>query len=591
MGVKGSVLLWICMLLPLKVFSQITFEANLSRDKIGLNENLQVEFVMNENGDNFIPPSFEGFRVISGPSQSVSRQYINGVSSFSKAYSYFLQPNRKGLITIGQASVTIEGEVYKTTPITVEVLDAVEKPNDPNNFQFQIQDNVHLVAHISDESPYVNQGVLVEYKLYFQNPVNISDVTQINTPSYADFWSNNIDIGQIKVNPRGTYKGQPYNEVLWKKVLLYPQRSGVIELEPLVLGMAISVPTNRRDLFGSRIYNQIQENMSTSPRTIRVKDLPTEGQPAGFSGAVGNFDFNVLANKTSLNSSESLQIRVKVDGRGNLGLFPLPELTAPGNLEVFQPERNENMSIRGSSSTGQIEDVYTIVSKVQGNYPIPSLTFSYFDPEQEVYRMINSQELIISVYGGPADPTSTSGTLNQANQSTNLVTGQTKSFRFIKLNTSFEKISEKGFWYSTLFWTLFLFPFVLMILAVLVKRFLFHRKEDVQSKQQKIANRLAKKFLSAAKKQMNESSAFYLALEKGLHTYLKAKLKIETVEFSKDKIQKLLDQNGVNHEIIQEFRALLSNCEQARYGLGSAANIEHDFNSASRIMAQIDKQL
>lgn len=591
MGFKTSILLWICWMFPLKVLSQITFEAKLSRDKLGLNENLQVEFVMNENGDNFIPPSFEGFRVVSGPSQSVSRQYINGVSSFSKSYSYFLQPNRKGQITIGQASVTIEGEEYKTTPLTVEVTDAVEKPNDPNNYQFQIQDNVHLVAHISNASPYINQGVLVEYKLYFQNPVNISDVSQINAPSYADFWSNNMDIGQIKVNPRGTYRGQPYNEVLWKKVLLYPQRSGLIELEPLVLGMTISVPTNRRDLFGSRIYNQVQENISTTPRTINVKELPSEGKPAGFSGAVGTFDFNVLSNKTSLNTSESLQIRVKVEGRGNLGLFPLPKLTAPGNLEVFEPERNENIGVRGSSSSGEVEDIYTIVSRVQGNYPIPSLTFSYFDPENQVYKMINSQEQIISVYGGPSDPTSAMGTINQTNQPTNLVTGETKSFRFIKLNTSLEDIAEKGFWLSRLFWTLFLMPFLLMVLAVLVKKLLFNRKVDSQSKQQKTANRLAKRFLSAAKKQMNQPSAFYLALEKGLHTYLKAKLKIETIEFSKDKIQQLLNQNGVDDAITQEFIALLSNCEQARYGQGSTTNVAFDFKSASRIMAQLDKQL
>ncbi len=588
MGGKVSILLWFCLILPLNVIAQVTFEAKLSRDKLGLNENLQVEFVMNENGDNFIPPSFEGFRVVSGPSQSVSRQYINGVSSFSKSYSYFLQPNRKGVITIEQATVMIDGEEYKTLPVTVEVTDAVERPNDPNNYQFQIEDNVHLVAHISNTSPYINQGVLVEYKLYFQNPINISDVSQINTPSYADFWSNNMDIGQIKVNPRGSYNGQPYNEVLWKKVLLYPQRSGIIELEPLVLGMTISVPTNRRDLFGSRIYNQVQENMSTNPRSINVKELPLEGQPAGFSGAVGTFDFNVLANKTSLNASESLQISVKVEGRGNLGLFPLPKLIAPSSLEVFQPERQENIGIQGSSSSGQVEDIYTIVSRIQGNYPIPSLTFSYFDPKQEVYKMINSQEQMISVYG---DSASAISTVNQSNQPINLVTGETKSFRFIKLNTVLESISEKGFWLSTLFWILFLTPWLLILTGLGIKKLLFDRKSDPISKQQKTANRLAKKFLSAAKKQINQPSAFYLALEKGLHTYLKAKLKIETIEFSKDKIQELLHHHGVGNKIIQEFIALLSNCEKARYGLGLTGNMAEDFEIASRIMVQLDKQL
>ena len=42
----------------------ITFEMNLSKEKLGINERLRVEFTMNKDGDDFSPPDFEGFRVI-----------------------------------------------------------------------------------------------------------------------------------------------------------------------------------------------------------------------------------------------------------------------------------------------------------------------------------------------------------------------------------------------------------------------------------------------------------------------------------------------------------------------------------------------
>jgi hypothetical protein len=48
---------------------------------------------MNIDGDNFNEPSFDGFRVIAGPSQQVSQSWINGKSL--KIYSYYLIPNQK----------------------------------------------------------------------------------------------------------------------------------------------------------------------------------------------------------------------------------------------------------------------------------------------------------------------------------------------------------------------------------------------------------------------------------------------------------------------------------------------------------------
>ena len=113
------------------LISQVTFEAKLSKKKLGLNERLRIDFVMNENGDDFTPPDFKGFNVVGGPNQSVSNSWINGKRSFSKTYSYFLSPQFKGKIKILQATVKISGEIYKTSPLIVEVTSAVDKPNDP----------------------------------------------------------------------------------------------------------------------------------------------------------------------------------------------------------------------------------------------------------------------------------------------------------------------------------------------------------------------------------------------------------------------------------------------------------------------------
>ena len=73
---------------------------------------------------------------------------------------------------------------------------------------------------------------------------------------------------------RGLYKGEPYNEVIWRKAVLYPQKTGKLTLEPLTLNLSLNIPSNKKDLFGRRILTQAQKMITTGKNTIRVKELP-----------------------------------------------------------------------------------------------------------------------------------------------------------------------------------------------------------------------------------------------------------------------------------------------------------------------------
>lgn len=569
--------------------AQVSFDAKVSKKRLGLNERLRIDFIMNENGDNFIPPDFTNFLVVSGPQQSVNRSWVNGVSSFSKTYTYFLTPKSKGILSIGQAQITINGEVYKTSPIEVQVTEAVKKPNDPDNIDYLTDENIHLIAEISNNSPYLNEGISVVYKLYFRNPISINDVQELESPTYGDFWSSKINIGRIQVDPRGQYKGEPYNEVVWQKVVLYPQKSGKLAIEPLTLNLQLSVPSNRRDLFGRRILKQGQKTITSGRRILNIKPLPTSGQPENFTGAVGQFDFDVILSKDALKASESFQAKIKVSGKGNLNLFQLPEINVPNTLEVYEPERKETIKTTLSGTEGTVEENYTIVPQYQGKYPIPPVSFSYFDPKAKNYKTVRSQELLVDVYEGP-----TSGMTNTSPGPTSSRTPLTASegaFRFIQLETDFKPVITKAFWMSNRFWLLFILPFVLLLLGYYINRFVIQKSKESASNKQRLAEKLAKKYLSSAKKAFGNQVAFYEALERALHNYLKAKLKIETIELSKTKIAELLENKKVDKVIATEFIAVIENCERARYAPESEGSIQTDFEKASRAMAMIDRQL
>lgn len=569
--------------------AQITFDAKVSKKRLGVNERLRVDFVMNENGDNFIPPSFTNFLVVSGPQQSVNRSWVNGVSSFSKTYTYFLTPKTKGALVIGQAQITINEEVYKTSPIEIEVTEAVEKPNDPNNIDYLTDENIHLVAEISNPSPYLNEGITVVYKLFFRNPISITDVQELESPSYGDFWSSKINIGRAQVNPRGQYKGEPFNEVVWQKVVLYPQKSGELKLEPLTLNLTLNVPSNRRDLFGRRILTQGQKTITAGRSTLKVKPLPLEGQPENFSGAVGQFDFDLIVSKDALRAAESFQAKIKVEGKGNLNLFKLPKINVPNTLEVYEPERSENVKTTLAGTQGSVEENYTIVPQFQGKYPIPAVQFSFFDPKSKSYKTLRSQEVVVDVYEGPTAGSTRSDDTEGVSRTP--VPASESSFKFIQLETKLTRITSHSFWLSSRFWILFSIPFLLLILGFGFNRFILQKTEDSASIKQRLSQKLAKKYLSSAKKAQGNQVEFYEALERALHNYLKAKLKIETTELSKAKIEALLHAKNVDQKVAKDFIAVVENCELARYASGSDGSIQADYESASSVMATLDRQL
>ncbi|MBZ0326556.1 MAG: BatD family protein [Altibacter sp.] len=570
--------------------AQVQFEAKLSKTRLGINERLRVDFEMNQDGDNFNPPDFQGFRVVGGPNQAISNSYINGKRSYSKTYSYFLSPQSRGKFTIGQATIDVDGQIYKTTPIQVEVTAAVDRPKDENNADYVASENVHLVAEISNVNPYLNEAITVVYKLYVSHDVSItSSWREIDTPKYADFWSQNIDNqGNFKIY-EGKYQGQDYRYVILRTTVLYPQKTGELDIEPLTLDVPIDVQGNRRDIFGRRLMTRVNKTISAGNRTINVKPLPAAGRPDNFNGAVGTFQFDVTTNKTTLDAGEALELNVKVSGNGNIKLFNLPSVKLPNSLEMYEPERKENVRTGLSGMNGDISERYTIIPQFKGNYPIRPISFSYFNPQTERYTTLSSKEIVLNVENGPLTAEQT--TEHEGNGTKKAVVLSKEQFKYIKLNANLKPVTHQPFFKSTLFWSLLGGPMLLIPLFIIAGKKRKKRMADFEGNKLRKAERLAKKYLVEAKKNMKDKATFYEALERALHNYLKAKLNIETSDMSKDRIAVYLAERNVSGVTIDQFKSLLQSCEFARYTPASTVTIQQDYNKAVETITTIDKQL
>lgn len=572
---------------------QVEFKAVPSKTSLGINERLIVDFTMNQDGDNFVPPQFPGFRV-SGPQQMVSNSWINGKRSFSRSYKYLLIPTTKGTFTIGPATITIEGKEYKTAPIKVTVGNAVAGA-DPNPYannqqhQQEMQQNVaqgvQLVAEVSKTTPYLNEPVTVVYKIYVSPTTSVSGWKEVSSPQYNDFWSQNIDIKNISVQME-KYQGQDYRMAVLRKTVLYPQKDGRLEIEPLTLDVTMEVPNGRRDVFGRPFMVPTNKVVSAGKQYINVKPLPEKGKPADFSGAVGNFTFTVKPSKTLIKNGESLQLDLTVSGKGNLKLFTLPKPQVPAALEMYDPEHKESVTTPLTGMQGSISDSYTIVPQNKGKYPIKALSFSWFDLATKTYKTVTHDEIMINVLNVPED--------NDSADKGNTNKKEVKSvepFRFIALETSLKAVDRNDFFGSGLFYGLLALPFLLIPFIIFGKKKKEAYDSDVTGSKIRQNNRLAKKYLGEAKKQLGSKEPFYLALEKALHNFLKAKLNIETTEMSRDNIKELLLSRHAKEETVYGFSKIMDSCEFARYAPSSDSAMQKDYDSAVAVITALEKQI
>lgn len=586
---QGLIYILIFIFAAQSAVSQVTFKTSVSKSELGLNERLRIEFSIDrQGGDDFTPPDFKNFKVLAGPSQSSSFSSINGKTSYKLTYSYVIQPNAKGSFTIPSASITYDGEVIKSNTVRVTVTDAVAIPEDPNDPRYAAQENIHLVAEISNLRPYVGESISVTYKLYVNiNKVNVQNYRESSSPNFEGFWNQNIELTRGSGAESGTYGGKPYRYIVHKKAVLIPHTSGEFEIDPLEMEITAGVPIGRKDYFGNMLMNDVNMTVSSGRKTIRVKELPQQNKPVDFSGAVGDYSFSVTSSKTDLKANESAQIKVELSGQGNLKLVQLPGIETPNGLEVYEPEHKEkiNTSLRGLS--GSIYDQYAVVPQFRGKFIIPSVSFSYFNPRTEKYVSVNSDPIVLNAMQGRAIPDNGPATIAKRS-----VEGNESDIRYIETRTTFvSSEKESDFFRSGLFYVLMIAPLLSIPLGIFIGKKKRERDMDVIGNKRRKADRLAKKFLSQAKKELGKKEAFYVALEKALHNYLKAKLHVETSEISKDKIAEILKGKGVDESIISDFTMVLDNCDYARYTPSTDVMMKQEYDKAREVIANLDKEL
>jgi hypothetical protein len=563
------------ILLPFLASSQVKLEVKIEKTNLKLGEVTQVNYVFNEEGRNFVPPSFAGFNK-GGSYVSSNEVYDNGIYAIQQVYTYVIQAAKAGKVTISPANIRFDGKVYASKPVLVSVsnektLNVIPRQNTPpipksnsNNKTIVGANNLLFVdVEIDKTSAFVNEPVEVYYRIYLAPNLDVELNKKIVT-KFNNFWSQTEDIqGGWE---RSVVNNRVYKSKVFKKAILYPQKTGKLEITPITLDLNINYPTGDFDFFGEPEYNIARREVVSNIKYIQVNPLPEKGKPENFTGAVGKFQFDVNVQKSELKSGESLQLDLIVSGTGNLKLFEIPKPSLPSNFEIFDPKHQEFISENMKGISGKIMDSYTVIPQEKGNFKLQPQHFSFFDVQSKSYKTISSDAIDLNVLQGE----------NQAN-----VTSASKTKSEVKEQ---KEESNSGFEFTFMHFIVAVSVAGLALLFFTLKRNNKPIEEEVV-----IVEKPVKKEFSVTEIQdfIENKELFYQKMEVKISEFLEHKFALEKVDFNKENIIQKFQEHNVSKENTNDFLGLLQNCEKARYMPTSDANMQLDFEKLKHLVQVI----
>ena len=601
-------------LFALAIFSasaaeKVTFEAS-SPLTVAVGEAFRVEFALNAYPDKgtFKAPSFDGFDVIAGPAESSGQsiQIVNGAMTKSINYTitYVLLPQAAGNVTVGAAEVTVDGTVYRSNALPIEIVNEGKSPgaggtqsrpredSSPDvTAQNQIaKDDILLRAVVSRTSVYKGEPLRVTFKLYERVPV--VGYNDVKFPSFNGFWAQELNTDNAR-RQRETFNGKVYETLVAKEYLLYPQQAGTLVIEPAELTAVaqVVVPGRRNvDPFfgGGPDFVNVPRKVQSPRINIAVKPLPA-GAPASFSGAVGSFTMDAVLPQERLAANSAATYTVKISGTGNLTFVQAPKLTLPASFEQYNVKTTESINTSAAGISGYRQFEYPFIARAEGTYEVEPVEFSYFDPSRMQYMTLKSKALELEITpdakgGGDALVVQGRG---MSKEEVKLL-GQ--DIRFIKLGSPQLRSVREPFLFSAAYWVLFFGILILFAMVYVALRRQIRESQNVALLRGKRANKVAVQRFRAAKRYMEEQNrhAFYEEMLRALWGYMSDKFNIPVANLTKENVREELNKRGVSQELSQSFSEIISQCDEAQYSPLAGARMSDVYNAGVDFISKLE---
>jgi hypothetical protein len=576
---------------------QISFKSEAEKTQIALGEALRVGFFVESNTNSYSIdqpmkyPTHKGLQVV-GEERSQQVSYVNGKGVVEDGIILSFVAEKEGNYQIGAAKVVINGKTYTSKPINV-IVKGSGSDVARNNFRTNTSQPVFLQSKVSKSNPYVNEQVGLSVKLY------VKDLSYLNRKQ--NFRQGNLDGLSpkiVKSSPENIKQeivgGKQYFSEEIARYYVFPQKAGKIEIDPF--SVDVILPTT---------YGAEPVEIRSNAVTITARELPEEGKPKNFTGAVGQFKMNTSVDKKELSTNESVNYDVEIVGTGNFNAISLPEIKAPKNLEKFSPKKRDAYKTYDTGMKGKVAEETVLVPNEGGSYTISPVEFSYFDPVKEKYVTLKSDSINLKVSQGKAIANSLASNNEQDSTFTDMID---------EMKNDVKEGRSGWLWLSG-------GVIALSALGLLwvkkksnkpekefhdeeIKPLNAHHEVDktlIKTETQKftilekpsINSNLLKEELEELKQKVYavDEKDFYQLQEKVLCNVAMQKTKIDLANFSDEIIAQKLILSGIDESIVTQWKILLQNAQRAKYAFGGLnQDLEEVYQSTLKITEELMKE-
>ena len=602
-----TLLIALCSAFVVWAEEQVSFSLNAPMIT-SVGEAFRVEFELNAkpDSDSFVPPSFDNFDVLAGPSvsQGSSVQIINGemTKSISYAITYVLLPQKAGTFTIGPATIGVKKRNYTTQRTAIEVRDGAQggsAQQGNNRTQSEsaesqanrtiAKDDLLLRLELSSKSVYKGEPVRAILKLYSR--VNIAGSDSSKMPAFNGFWSQQVDIEQGPF--RETLNGKVYEAYNIAEYLLYPQQGGTLTIEPAELTVVaqVVVKSNRGfDPFfggGHEVYN-VRRPLKTPAVKVQVKEFPV-GAPASFAGAVGRYTMSHRLSSNEVTANSAVTLQLTISGSGNLNFISAPTLSLPSSFELYDVKSEEKIENNASGSVGYRRFDYPFIVRAEGDYEIAPVEFTYFDLEKRQYITLATPSLKMVVTPDKSVSAQTQQIASIKREEVQLLG---EDIRFIKLGAPELRTVVTPLALSPIYWLAIVVMLLVAVVAYFIIRKYIRDNRNVVLVKGKRANKVAIKRFRIAEKYMREQDrrAFYEEMLRGLWGYLGDKFNIPVADLTREVVRTELSKRGASVEA-ENIIAVIARCEEAQYSPATTVEMKDIYEEGIDAVSKIESAI
>ena len=579
---------------------------------VEMGKQFRLGFTLNERGSNLkLPPGIENnFDILMGPStsQSTSISTINGQTTQETTfgYTYILRPKQEGTFELRPASIEVGGKIFESNTIKIQVVKAQSQPaqpqagaggtdgteqpqGTPQNVELG-SDNLFVRIEMSKQNVFKGEQIIATVKLYINPNIPIAGFDEVNLPTYEGFYTQDVEIPQQVNFTREVYNNKIYQVGILKKTILFPQQNGKLTVEPFSMALLVQQQVKQRSFFDDffNSFRTVKAKITSNPVTVNVRDIPPA--PATFMGGVGNFGITSVISSEDVTTNDAVTLKVTINGAGNIRLVNTPKLQLPSDFEVYDPKTTDNVSVTGSGVSGTKTIEYLFQPRFEGEYTIPAIQFTYFNPGTGTYETKSTSAYQLRVKKGSGDQTA--AMMSSGRKEDVQLLGQ--DIRFIKQGDPELMIKGYTFFGTTPFYLMYAGSTFAFLLLFFIYRKKAKENANIALMRNKKANKVARKRLRAAATFMkqNNNEAFHESILKAFEGYLSDKLGIPIADLNRESSVAGLQKKNVEQTVIDDFVSVVDQCEYARYAPAGGSEARSElYSKAETTMGLMEKQI